>query len=221
MARYGTWVAYQGSGRVALAAVLLLVAFLVLVLGSRIRRPIPFPRARRRAVIAALLGSWVVALVAFFAGFAVYAQQEIHDYPTMTAPPTPILPITLVAAVVSAILIGQRTTGTPRGRLANALTGAAAAPAIFELPFDLIVLGRTYPPVAPHPALYRLAFFGPLFLVELTTIALLCLAPGAALSRVAVKTFGVMLLVFAGWALAGSPSRPRRRRSRSMLRPSS
>jgi hypothetical protein len=210
MARYGTWVAYQGSGRVVLAVVLLLVACLVVGLGSRIRQPIRIPRARRGWVIATVVASWLVALVAFVAGFAVYARQEVHDFPQITAPPTPILPVTLTAAAVTAILIGVRTTGTPGGRFANAVIGAAVAPMLFELPFDVIVLTRTYPAVAPHPALYRLAFFGPLFLVELTTIALLTLAPGAALSRVTVLTFGLMLIVFAGWALAGFafPSTP-------------
>jgi hypothetical protein len=64
--------------------------------------------------------------------------------------------------------------------------------------------------VVPHPALYRLAVFGPLFLVELTTIALLSLTPAAVLSRVAVQTVGVMSNGFAGWALAGFafPSTP-------------
>jgi hypothetical protein len=38
MARDGTWVAYQGGGRVALAVVLLVLAGLILGLGSRIRR---------------------------------------------------------------------------------------------------------------------------------------------------------------------------------------
>jgi hypothetical protein len=210
MARYGTWVAYQGGGRVALGVVLLLVAGLVVGSGSRIRQPLRLPRARRGSVIAAVVVSWLVALVGFVGGFIVYARQEIHDYPQMTAPPTPVLPVTLAAAVVTAILIGARTTGTPRGRLANAVIGAAVAPMLFELPFDVIVVSRTYPPVVPHPWLYRLAFFGPLFLVELTTIAFLSLAPGAVLSRVAVQTFAVMLIVFAGWALAGFafPSTP-------------
>jgi hypothetical protein len=161
-------------------------------------------------LIAALVVSWLVALIAFFAGFIVYAGQEIHDYPQMTAPPTPILPVTITAAVVTAILIGVRTTGTTRGRFANAVIGVALAPMLFELPFDVIVISRTYPPVLPHPALYRLVFFGPLFLLELTTIAFLSLAPGVVLSRVAVHTFGVMFIVFAGWALAGFgfPSTP-------------
>jgi hypothetical protein len=84
------------------------------------------------------------------------------------------------------------------------------APMIFELPFDLIIMARTYPPVPPDPALYRALFFAPLVLVELTTLALLTLTPMAKLSRQAFFCLALMLLVFAVWALAGFgyPSAP-------------
>ena len=85
-----------------------------------------------------------------------------------------------------------------------------AAPMIFELPFDLIVMARTYPPVPPDPVLYRTLFFAPLFLVELTTLSLLAVSPMVKLSRPAFFCLGLMLLVFAVWALAGFgyPSAP-------------
>ena len=44
---------------------------------------------------------------------------------------------------------------------------------VFELPFDLIVMARTFPPIPPNPALYRVLFFAPLFAIEITTLALL------------------------------------------------
>ncbi len=59
--------------------------------------------------------------------------------------------------------------------LASAVIGTAAAPMIFEFPFDLLVMARTNPPIPIHPVLYRQLFFLPLFLVELSTIALLTL----------------------------------------------
>ena len=62
-------------------------------------------------------------------------------------------------------------------RLGSAVIGAIAAPMIFEFPFDLIVMTRTYPAVSPDPALYRVLIFAPLFLVEFTTLALLALSP--------------------------------------------
>ena len=88
--------------------------------------------------------------------------------------------------------------------------GAAAAPMIFEFPFDLIVMARTYPPLPPDPALYRVLFFAPLFLVEFTTLALLTLSPMVRLSRAAFFFFALMLVVFAVWALSGFayPSMP-------------
>ncbi|MGH3294445.1 MAG: hypothetical protein ACRDP7_21845 [Trebonia sp.] len=85
-----------------------------------------------------------------------------------------------------------------------------AAPMIFELPFDLIVIARTYPPVPPDPVLYRTLFFALLFLVELTTLSQLAVSPVVKLSRPAFFCLALMLLVFAVWALAGFgyPSAP-------------
>lgn len=83
-----------------------------------------------------------------------------------------------------------------------------AAPMIFEMPFDLIVLGRTYPPLSPDPALYRAVFFVPLFLLELSTIALLTLAPMVRLTSAAFYGFALMLVVFGIWAAAVGFSYP-------------
>jgi hypothetical protein len=85
-----------------------------------------------------------------------------------------------------------------------------AGPIIFELPFDLIVMARTYPPIPPDPALYRALFFMPLFLVEITTLLLLLLSPMVRLTKATFLSFALMLTVFAVWALAGFgyPSAP-------------
>ena len=81
---------------------------------------------------------------------------------------------------------------------------------IFEFPFDLIVMARTYPPLPPDPALYRVLFFAPLFLVEFTTLSLLTLSPVVKLTRATFFSFALMLAVFAVWALFGFafPSAP-------------
>jgi hypothetical protein len=81
---------------------------------------------------------------------------------------------------------------------------------IFELPFDLIVMARTYPPVQPDPAAYRVLFFAPLFLIELTTLALLTLSPLVRVRRLTFIGFALMLAVFAVWASSGFgyPSAP-------------
>ena len=209
MTLYGTWVSYEGSARAALAIVLLLVACLLAVAGSRIRRPwrVDRPGAVGTGVLVAM---WVVALVAFVVGISIYAGQERRDYPAMTAPASPIEPVTISAAIVLAIVIVAATGGSERDRVINGVIAALIAPMVFELPFDLVVMLRTYPPVPPNPAFYRAVFFAPLFLLEITTVSLLVLAPGARMSRVAVLTFALMLGVFAGWALLGFayPSTP-------------
>jgi len=154
---------------------------------------------------------WVVALGAFVVGISIYAGQERRDYPAVIAPPaSPIEPVTIIAAIVLAILIVVATGGSERDRVTNGVIAALIAPMVFELPFDLVVMSRTYPPVPPNPAFYRAVFFAPLFLLEITTVSLLVLAPGARMSRVAVLTYALMLGVFAGWALLGFayPSTP-------------
>jgi hypothetical protein len=101
---------------------------------------------------------------------------------------------------------------TPRvgARLASGAMGAMAAPMIFEFPFDLIVMARTYPPIPPDPALYRTLFFVPLFLIEITTLLLLRLSPTVRVTRATFFSFALMLSVFAVWALSGFgyPSAP-------------
>jgi hypothetical protein len=85
-----------------------------------------------------------------------------------------------------------------------------AAPMIFEISFDPIVMTRTYPPILPDPALYRAVFFAPLFLVEITTLLLLRLSPMVRLTRATFFSYALMLGVFAVWALSGFgyPSAP-------------
>ena len=94
--------------------------------------------------------------------------------------------------------------------LGSAAIGALAAPMIFEFPFDLIVMARIYPPIPPHPALYRVLFFAPLFLIEVLTLSLLTLSPAVRLSKAAFFFFALMLAVFAVWGLFGFgyPSAP-------------
>ena len=111
--------------------------------------------------------------------------------------------------VVFIIIISRRSPGFGT-RLASGAIGAIAAPMIFELPFDLIVMARTYPPIPPDPALYRALFFVPLFLIEITTLLLLRLSPMVRLTRATFFSFALMLGVFAVWALSGFgyPSAP-------------
>ncbi|HEU0217704.1 MAG TPA: hypothetical protein VFQ90_13685 [Stellaceae bacterium] len=87
--------------------------------------------------------------------------------------------------------------------LASAVIGTAVAPMIFELPFDLIVMTRTNPPIPVYPMLYRQLFFLPLFLVELSTISLLTLLPSMRVTASASYAVAGMFAVFAVWAAFG------------------
>jgi hypothetical protein len=85
--------------------------------------------------------------------------------------------------------------------LLSAFVGAAAAPFIFELPFDLIIMARTHPVI--DPGVYRLLLFGTLILVDITTLALLWLSPALRLRRSTLWCLAAMVAVFAGWSLLG------------------
>jgi hypothetical protein len=74
-----------------------------------------------------------------------------------------------------------------------------AGPMVFELPFDLIVMGRTYPPIPPDPTVLRALFFFPLFLVELITISLLFFSPLFRVTKYTLYCLAGMFFVFAVW----------------------
>ncbi len=208
-ARVG-WSSYGGAARVVLALVLVAVAAGVAGAGFRLRVPVRLPRPGRTARTV-MLATWGAAIVAFLVCFGLYLHQLIQQHLIRSRPPQPIFPITAACmiALFFAILYAGRSLNQ-EARVGSALIGAIAAPMIFEFPFDLLVMARTYPAVAPDPALYRVLFFTPLFLVEFTTLALLSLSPLVRLSRTVFFTFALMLLIFAVWALfgLGYPSAP-------------
>ena len=208
MTTEGAWIGYSGTARIGLAAALLAVAGGVAYAGTR--WPGPFQARRPRPAVANLmLAIWVLAITAFLVCASLYVHQARHEFPGRAAPTDPITPVTFfgVAAVFLVILIASPYG--PAARLGSAVIGALAAPWIFELPFDLIIMTRTYP-VFPDPALYRMLFFLPLLAIGLSTLALLTLSPMVRLSRAAFWSFALMLVVFAVWALAGFgyPSTP-------------
>lgn len=207
--QYGTWVGYGGTARIALALVLLAAAGGVAYSGTRPH--IPFPTAKpRTATVAVMLAAWAVAIAAFGVCLSVYVRQEIREHLAQAPPADPITPVTVIGVGGVFVVILIAGTHGWRVRLAGAAIGALAAPMVFELPFDLVVMARTYPPIPPDPALYRALFFVPLFLVELTTLALLTLSPMAKPSKAAFSFVALMLAVFAVWGLFGFayPSAP-------------
>jgi hypothetical protein len=82
----------------------------------------------------------------------------------------------------------------------SAAVAAMAGPMIIEIPFDLIVMGRTYPPIPPSPGVLRALFFFPLFLIELTTISLMFFSPVFKVTKYTLYCLAGMFCVFAIWA---------------------
>jgi hypothetical protein len=158
-----------------------------------------------------MLMAWVLAIAAFLACLVVYIQQLRREGLAHGLPPDHIFPITFIAAGVTFfIVVNGRADGWTA--LTSAVIAAMAGPMVFELPFDLIVMARTYPPIPPRPGLVPALFFAPLLLIEITTLSLLTLSPMVRLSRATFFSSALMLAVFAVWALAGFvyPSAPAR-----------
>jgi len=199
----GGWVSYSGDARIELAAGLVAVAGLATCAGIRLRRP---RRAVRppASVVVLMFSLWVASIVVFLVGFTIYIKQYLKDYPDIGSHVhNPITPVTLLAAAVIFVIILTRAGWSYPTRLGSAVVGAMAAPMIFELPFDLIVMARTYPSLAPDPAFYRAVFFAPLIMIELTTLWLLTLSPMVRVRKPTFFCFALMIGIFAIWALFG------------------
>jgi ABC-2 type transport system ATP-binding protein len=203
MTHYSGWVPYGGPAKFELAAGLLAIAGGLAYAGTRLPRPVRLPRPNE-AVTALLIVLWVTSLPVLLVLAGIYVHHYQLEYPAHgAAPANPITPVTFLSA--AAVFVVLLTRGAPRvrTRLGIALVAAMAAPMVFELPFDLIVMARTYPALHPDPAGFRALFFGPLILVELTTMALLSLTPAARLTRATFYSLAAMLGVFGIWALTG------------------
>jgi hypothetical protein len=198
MAGYKTWAPYEGASRITLAVVLLAIAAGVVYAGIRLRRPVQ-PRQPGRTATYIMLTVWAIAIVAFLGDLAVIVQDFQRAGQVYKTPPDPIAPVTFSAVVVVFVIIAIFGPQEWPGRLQGATFGALAAPMIFEVPFDLIIVTRIQ---LLDPA-QRVLFFAPLFVVEFMTLALLTLSPMVRLTRVTFFTFAAMLVVFAVWALAG------------------
>jgi hypothetical protein len=200
--QFGTWVSYAGSARTVLALVLVSAAAIVVYLAFRLRLPFRPSRPGQRAA-GIMLTAWVTAIAAFLICLSIYVQQLSNDHLLKAAPADSIAPVTFSGVVILFAVLVITSNQRRTVRWGSAAIAALAAPMVFELPFDLIVMARTYPPVAPDPALYRALFFVPLFLIELSTLALLSLSPVVKVSRATFCCVALMLAVFAVWSLDG------------------
>jgi hypothetical protein len=212
MTQYATWASYSGDARIWLAIGLLAAAFAVILAGLRLPLPVQFnqPGPAGRA---ALMAAWGASLTALLVCATIYFRQAFHVIRASgeSAPGVKltILPVNLTAAAVLFVFISARRSPDRPTRLAGAAIGAIAAPMIFELPFDPIVIFRFHR-VASVPPPWALVYPA-LLLVEITTLLLLWLSPMVRLTRATFFSFALMLGVWAAWALAagfGYPSAP-------------
>lgn len=180
---------------------LLAVAVLLTYLGRRLTAPVKITRPGKTAG-GFLILIWILSLVTFLVAIVTYAVQLSQQHLLSTSPTNPITPVTEISGLLTFIAYLGRSHGV-KVAVGSAFVGMAAAPMIFELPFDLIVMSRTYPPIPPAPTLYRLLFFLPLFLVEISTFSLLTLSPLTQVSKYTLFSLAGMFFVFAVWAFFG------------------
>ena len=163
MVQYGTWQPYAGLEALQLAFLLLVIGGVLAFLGTRLRHPLGVIRPGK-AVSALLIVMWFLSLATLLVAADTYMRELFGQYGNFTPPASPISPITALCGLVTFVMIAFLTRHHGlKLALSSAIIGTVAAPMIFELPFDLIVMHRIFPPMS---AQFRLLFFLPLFLVE-------------------------------------------------------
>ncbi len=149
MSTQGSWRPYIGSGSIALSVLLLVAALLVIVAVWRLRQPVAL-RGADKFVAAVIVTAWSLAVVMFLVALVAFVLALVQQEPNVVGPVDPITKFTAISAVISFSVIWYLTRDAGFWvSVGSAIVGAIAAPMIFELPFDLIVMSRTY---APRPA---------------------------------------------------------------------
>jgi len=195
------WVSYGSGEAILLAIVLLVVAGGFAYAGKRLRAPLGVTRPGG-AVAGFIIAIWLLAIYTAGVATFVYGLQVKQAYPGFVAARVRVGTFIDATVTFFVILYLTRRWGW-KVALASAVIGTAAAPMIFEFPFDLIVMTRTNPPIPTHPMLYRQLFFLPLFLVEFSTVSLLTLLPSMRVTAYASYAVAGMFVVFAVWAALG------------------
>jgi hypothetical protein len=201
MAQYGTWSPYGGSNSIRLAVGLFLVTSVLVYFAMRFHHPREVKRPGKFLGISLII-LWLLFVITFLVAASIYVRVLYQQVGHFTGPVNPITLVTVISGVVTFLVIVNLTQRSkPWIVLESAIVGTIAAPMIFELPFDLIVMWRTYPPTPEIP--FTLLFFVPLFLVEISSFAMLTLSPLMKLSRYTLLLLAGMFLIFAVWALFG------------------
>jgi hypothetical protein len=198
---HASWFSYSPTEALFLTVILLVVAAPLFWAGTRIRTPIAVDRPGR-IVTAFLIAIWLLSILTFLVALHAYGIQ-MRETQLLFRPPSVKVGTFLYAAISFFVIVYLTRRHGWGVALASGFLGAAAAPMFFELPFDLIVIGKINPLIPPDPILYRELFFFPLFLVELSTIALLSALPPMRITKGATFALAGMFVIFAVWAAFG------------------
>ncbi len=195
------WSPYAGSSSIILAVVLLLVTGVLLSFATRFHHPVSVKRPGTGLRVAIVV-IWVLSVMAVLVTSSIYVltlyrQEGGH----LTAAADHITPVTMTSALVAFLVIAYLARGSGFWvAVGSAIVGTIAAPMIFELPFDLIVMWRIS---APVPVMLNVLFFFSLILVEILSLAMLTFSPVMKLSRYTLFLLAGMFVIFAVWAVFG------------------
>jgi hypothetical protein len=203
---YGAWLAYHGSEAITLAVILAAVAVLFAGAGLRLKRPIALKRPGP-AIGSMVFLLWLLSMLMLYVALRAYGVQlqELHILFEQKKPEIGTIYYAWTVLFVIAWLTRKRGWKTA---WYSGFFGAAGAVMLFEIPFDLIIMARVFPPVPPDPGLYRMLYFCPLFLWEISTIALLAMSPAMRITRGALFALAGMFAVWVVWAAAFGFSYP-------------
>jgi hypothetical protein len=210
------WSPLTPTGSILLATVLFVITGILIYAATRLHHSISTKRPGLFVGVC-LVMIWLLSAITFLVAAITEGRALTQQIGPVTGPANHITPITLACGVVAFFVIVYLTSGrgttpiSPRQfwvAVGSAIAGTIAAPLIFELPFDLIVMGRVYYPT-PH-ALFALLYFFPLFLLEISSFAVLTFSPFMKVSRPTLFLLAGMFFVFAVWAVFGFtyPSSP-------------
>jgi hypothetical protein len=203
------WSPLTRTGSITLVAILLVVIGVLIYAATRLHHPL-FSQQPGWFLGVCLVVIFLLSGFAFVAAAALDARTLVQQIGPVTGPANHITPITIVCGFIAFFVIlyltssGGTTPISPRRfwiAVGSAVLATIAAPLIFELPFDLMVMWRVYYP-KPH-ALFALLYFFPLFIVEISSFAMLTFSPFTRVSRLTLFLLAGMFFVFAVWAVFG------------------
>jgi hypothetical protein len=206
------WASYSGGAAIYLAIVLLVMASGFAYAGRRLRVPLKVMRPEGAAA-GFMIAIWLLAIYTDGIAAFVYGLHVKEAYPGFVGARVRVGTFIYALVTFFVIFYVTRRWGW-KVALASAVIGTAAAPMLVELPFDLIVMARTNPPIPTRPMLYRQLFFLPLFLVELSAISMLTLLPSKRVTAYAATRWQGCLWCSASGLRSGSPFLRNRCRSR-------